>query len=144
MEDDFTANEIFDETATQLLGVNRSAGRCLDIIERSGPLPAGSVARLSGLSSGSVTAILDHLERVELVERFSDPDDRRRVLVKITTTGEQACERIWGPLAAEGAVALETLSDEEKETVHRFLRTTRDLLERHRERISRDLDRGGG
>jgi hypothetical protein len=42
------ANDAFDEVAYQKLGINRTDGRCLDIIENQGPMTAGRLAQLSG------------------------------------------------------------------------------------------------
>jgi len=40
------------------------------------------------ITSGSVTSLLDNLERKGFVVRSSDADDRRRVLVDITPAGQ--------------------------------------------------------
>ena len=44
----------------------------------------GEVAARMHITSGTVTSLLDNLERKSYVVRTSDSDDRRRVLVDIT------------------------------------------------------------
>lgn len=44
----------------------------------------GDVALRMHVTSGTVTSLLDNLERKKYVARTSDPEDRRRVLVDIT------------------------------------------------------------
>jgi DNA-binding MarR family transcriptional regulator len=48
----------------------------------------GEVAARMHITSGTVTSLLDNLERKGYVARSSDPDDRRRVLVDITPTAQ--------------------------------------------------------
>lgn len=51
---------------------------------QNGSLPAGELATRISLSQGTVTDILNRLEKRGLVSRIRDAKDRRRVLVKAT------------------------------------------------------------
>jgi DNA-binding MarR family transcriptional regulator len=86
-----------DDAACRALGVNRTDGRCLDIIDREGPVAAGRLAQASGLTTAAVTAVIDRLERAGYARRVDDPKDRRRVLVEITSLMRERGEAIWGP-----------------------------------------------
>jgi MarR family transcriptional regulator, organic hydroperoxide resistance regulator len=48
---------------------------------------AGQIAEAARLSPGSVTGMLDDLERAGIVTRIRSADDRRRVLVTLTDHG---------------------------------------------------------
>ena len=48
----------------------------------------GEVASRMHITSGSVTSLLDNLERKKYVVRSSDRDDRRRVLVDVTPSAQ--------------------------------------------------------
>ncbi len=73
---------IISETVAARFGMHPTDLESLDLILMSGPLSAGDLGRSTGLSSGSVTALIDRLERQGYVERVADPNDRRRVLVR--------------------------------------------------------------
>lgn len=61
----------------------------LAVIEGEGrPVLTGEVAVGMHITSGTVTSLLDNLERKGYVVRSSDPDDRRRVLVDITPAAQ--------------------------------------------------------
>ena len=94
-----SAVDEMDEAAAKALGINRTDGRCLDIIDREGPLTAGKLAQLSGLTTAAVTAVLDRLERAGYARRTRDPSDRRRVLVELTPLMYERIGAIWGPFA---------------------------------------------
>src|SRR4051812_20650922 len=74
----------FDNLAAERLGVNRTDLHCINIIENSGGLTAGELAKEAGLTTGAVTGVIDRLERAGYARRVSDPADRRRVKVEVT------------------------------------------------------------
>ena len=68
-----------------LADLSASAWQALATIEGAGEaLPPHIIAERLILTSGSVTSLLDTLERRGLVHRFPHPDDRRKLLVEIT------------------------------------------------------------
>jgi DNA-binding MarR family transcriptional regulator len=63
--------------------INQSDLEVLDVIFLREQATAGQLADATGLSSGSVTALIDRLETAGYVERIDDPEDRRRVIVRV-------------------------------------------------------------
>jgi DNA-binding MarR family transcriptional regulator len=75
-------------------GLSHAALNALAVIEGEGrPLLTGEVANRMHITSGTVTSLLDNLERKGYVERSSDPDDRRRVLVDITPAAQAVLDQ---------------------------------------------------
>ena len=132
-----TAVDRFDEVVTNLLGINRTDGRCLDILEQRGPLTAGELARACGLTTGAMTTLLDRLERLGYLRRVPHPTDRRRVMVELTAKSRRFIEQIYMPVGREGAELLGCLSDGQLEFLANVMRTARELLERHTERVEK-------
>lgn len=88
---------LFHSVVAQRLGLHTTDHKCLDILMRVGPVPAGYLAELTGLTTGAITGVIDRLEKAGLVRREKDPADRRRVLVRVEM--EEAMRRI-GPVFA--------------------------------------------
>ncbi len=55
----------------------------IDLLEGAGPLTAGQIADLTGLTTGAVTGLLNRLEEAGRVRRERDPADGRRVIVRL-------------------------------------------------------------
>ena len=123
------------EAAQALLGLNRTDGLCLDILDQHGRLTAGELARESRLTTGAITAVLDRLERAGYARRVADPDDRRRVLAEITELARERSWEVFGPLAADSGPLLERFADEELGRLIEFLTLTAEMQERHAERL---------
>ena len=67
------ATDRFDQAVADAIGINRTDMRCLDVIQREGPVPAGRLAEETGLTTGAITTVLDRLERVGYARRVRDP-----------------------------------------------------------------------
>ena len=65
-------------------------------LHRDGPLRARQIERLTNLTSGGATKLIDRLERGGLVRRETGtvPDDGRAVVVSLTDSGTTVTERI--------------------------------------------------
>lgn len=95
------AIDALDQRAADLLGISRGDLRCLNLLE-NGPVSPKLIGQALGLTSGSVTALVDRLQRRGYVERQPDPKDRRGVYVAAT---RQVYDTI-GRLYQECALAL--------------------------------------
>jgi DNA-binding MarR family transcriptional regulator len=129
------ATDTIDEVAGQILGLGRSDGRCLDIIDQHGRITAGDLARESRLTTGAITGVIDRLERAGYVQRTADPNDRRRVLVELTPAARAASWELFGPLAESTAPLLARYSDDELRLLIGFHHLGREAQERHVEHL---------
>ena len=78
---------LFRHVVGEMLGVNATDMECLGVIFFKGVATPSELAQYTGLSSGATTAMLDRLEKSELIARRPNPQDRRSthiVLVKET------------------------------------------------------------
>jgi DNA-binding MarR family transcriptional regulator len=130
------AVEKLDEAFCRLIGVNRTDGRCLDVIDQRPGLTAGDLASAVGLSPGAVTTALDRLEQRGLVRRTRDSKDRRRVTVEMTDEAKRKAWEAYGPLGEMGAPIIEAMSDTDLATLIRFLRGGTDINERRAQELS--------
>lgn len=122
------AVDAVDQAVADALGLHRTDLRCLDILDRDGPMTAGRLAQLAHLSPGAMTALLDRVERAGLAKRRRDTEDRRRVLVGVTPKLRRLAAQVYPP-PDEAAQALARYSDAELELLNEFLRGSREWNE---------------
>src|SRR5919206_1424840 len=91
------ATDRFDQAVADSIGVNRTDMRCMDVIQREGPVTAGRLAEATGLTTGAITTVLDRLERAGHARRVRDARDRRRVLVEMTPAARSAVSDYYAP-----------------------------------------------
>lgn len=120
-----TASDMMDEAFCDFLGINRTDGRCLDVIDRLGEVTAGQLATEVGLTTGAVTAMVDRLEAAGLLQRNSDPTDRRKVLIEMTAEAKQISMEIYGQMAHATAPFVSQLSDRDLFTLISFFEASK-------------------
>lgn len=130
-----SAVEKMDEAFCKLLGVNRTDGRCLDVIDQRPGLTAGELAAAVGLSPGAVTTVLDRLEARGFVIRTRDPGDRRRVTLELTPEAKRRAWEAYGPLGEMGGPFIQELSDKDLETIIGFLRHGMEINQRRADEL---------
>ena len=77
------------------LNLGRGTGRVKALLQLAGgPLSVSGLAEAVSVDAPYATLIVDTLEERGLVERRSDPADRRRKLVELTPAGQEAIGRV--------------------------------------------------
>ena len=128
------ATDVVDELLAEIIGINRTDARCLDVLDQHGSMSAGDLATQSRLTTGAITAVIDRLERVGLARRVPDPADRRRVLVELTSKAyETANELMVEPMRNLYAPMAEGYSEEDLRLILDFTRRGCEIQERHAE-----------
>ncbi|GJM74993.1 hypothetical protein HMSSN036_72090 [Paenibacillus macerans] len=82
MRENGTRAVMLHQTISEKIGLNATDHKCLDYLLKAGPVTAGRLAELTGLTTGAVTSVIDRLEQAGFATRDKDPNDRRKVLVK--------------------------------------------------------------
>jgi DNA-binding MarR family transcriptional regulator len=118
------ATDRYDQAVADAIGLNRTDMRCLDVIQREGPVPAGRLADETGLTTGAITTVLDRLERA------GDPADRRRVLVELAPEARSGAGDYYGEHMALGERVFRRYSEDQLALLLDFTREGRELNER--------------
>ncbi len=126
-------NQAFRESSTEaimlhqavadILGLNITDHKCMDFIDRYGPMPAGKLAELTGLTTGAITGVIDRLEKAGYAKRVRDPKDRRQISVELTPNKEltKKLEEVFQPLADGMSKITASYSDKELELFLDFI-----------------------
>jgi DNA-binding MarR family transcriptional regulator len=110
-----TETIMFHQAIADVLGLHITDHKGLDLIYRYGPMPAGRLAELTGLTTGAVTGIIDRLEKAGYVRRVNDPKDRRITIIEPTRNKklERKLEAIFTPISIRMHKLLSSYSDNE-------------------------------
>ena len=133
------ATDRYDQAVADAIGLNRTDMRCLDVIQREGPVPAGRLADETGLTTGAITTVLDRLERAGFARRTRDPADRRRVLVELAPEARSGAGDYYGEHMALGERVFRRYSEDQLALLLDFTREGRELNEREAARLEARL-----
>lgn len=106
---------LFQDAVARSGGINSTDMQVVSLLMSEGSATPGELAERAGLTAGgSITSVIDRLERAGYVTRERDATDRRKVIV--TAVPQTVFERV-GPIydrvRTRWAEYLDTLSDEQ-------------------------------
>lgn len=114
---------------TWLLGRIGACGRC----------HPSQLAELAGVDNSTITPKLHRLEAEGLIRRETDPQDRRAVLLAVTTSGARMISRLRLARATMVWTRLQALTPERRSSVVTALLDLSNLLE---EEVGREAESG--
>jgi len=128
--------QLMGQAAADRIGINATDLNCLNLLSFSGQMTAGQLAKATGLSTASITGVIDRLEETGFVRRERDAADRRRVVVRLVT--ERALRdvaSVFLPMVRAWEGLAEQYSDEELRLIVDFYGQMEHVLREHITRL---------
>jgi DNA-binding MarR family transcriptional regulator len=124
--------QLMGQAAAERIGINATDLNCLNLLSFSGQMTAGQLARATGLTTPSITGVIDRLEEAGFVVRERDVADRRRVVVRLVT--ERAVRdvaSVFLPMVRAFQQMAERYSDDELRLIVEFYGMLEQVLREH-------------
>jgi DNA-binding MarR family transcriptional regulator len=83
------AATLFVQTVAESSDMHPTDIKCLDFLTEVQSATAGDLARVTGLTTGAITAVIDRMEKAGFVKRKADNKDRRKIIVEILVNPPQ-------------------------------------------------------
>ena len=94
----------------------------IEALYHLGPLCQKDIGGKILKTSGNMTLVIDNLEKRELVKREKDPDDRRRMTVRLTESGYELIEKIFPNHSKKANKIFSVLEPEERDSLSLLLK----------------------
>ena len=137
--------QVMSQAAADKIGINATDLNCLNILSFSGSMTAGELARSTGLTTASITGVVDRLEAAGFVSRVRDPKDRRRVVVSITL--EKALKEVasvFAPMVADWQELAARYTDDELRLIVGFYDEMEKIIRKHLGRLREQASAASG
>ena len=115
------AKQFYRRSDEQLLGMHLRHLVALAYVRDHDACPQQDLAEAFCMDANNVVLLLNELEQLGFAERMRDPQDRRRHLVRLTSTGRAALtrsERAQGQIESD---VLQALDPDERRTLQQLL-----------------------
>lgn len=120
--------KILEKRASKALSKNKIYYTDLDVLatlRRSGKpyqLSPTQLRKSVLITSGAMTALLDRLEKIKLLDRLPDPNDGRVTLARLTRKGKSIIDQAIEVRFEEATSAIKILTKREKATLAKLLK----------------------
>jgi MarR family transcriptional regulator, 2-MHQ and catechol-resistance regulon repressor len=111
-----------DRASVAETGLNVSDFSILEALLHKGPLPINTIGEKVLLTSGSMTAAANRLEKKDLVKRIQDPSDGRCFYLHLTKCGRQLIKRVFERHSQNLENIASILTSEERSELVRLLK----------------------
>ncbi len=116
------AIEKVDRASIAGTGLHLSDFTIMEALLHKGPLPINTIGNKVLLTSGSMTAAVNRLEKKGLVARIKDPADGRCYYVHLTKLGAKTIKKAYANHARSLEKVAEVLSEKERDELSRLLK----------------------
>ncbi len=116
------------EQQTSQLQVTREQARVLAYIAVNEGAKQADIARLMDVQKIRITKLVDDLEQQALIERRSDPGDRRVNRLYVADGAHEVLDGIWQRLSEVSDIALDSIPSDTREALIAQLGVIRDTL----------------
>ena len=106
----------------QRYGLNPTEFAVLELLFHKGDQPLQQIGGKILLASGSMTYVIDKLEKKEYIRRVACAEDRRVTFAQITEKGKKLIEQVFPAHHNEIDRLMSVLSEEEKDTAIELLK----------------------
>lgn len=115
------ASIFMHEAIARKAGLSSADHKYLGLIIQHKELSAGDISKLTGLTGGAVTGLIDRLEKKKLLKRQFTKDDRRKVIIVPNKENTmKLLQPIFSELQQKTTDLLTTFSEEEIQIIKRY------------------------
>lgn len=115
------ASIFMHEAIARKAGLSGTDHKYLGLILQHEELTAGDIAKLTGLTTGAVTGLIDRLEKKELLKRQFTKDDRRKVIIIPNAENSmKLLQPIFSELQQKTTDLITSFSDKEIQIIERY------------------------
>jgi DNA-binding MarR family transcriptional regulator len=137
--DQGVSSVLFRNAMSRKLGLNVTDSECLGYLTITGETTPTEIARYTGLTTGSTTAMLDRLERAEFIKRKPNPKDRRGILIEINKRWTETVRPLVAGVQKAQGELIASYSAEELEIIADYLRRFTENAREHTAFIENDI-----
>jgi len=74
---------LFVQSISEITGIHPTDIKCLDYLSEVRSASAGELAKITNLTTGAMTAVIDRLEKANFIRREAHKSDRRKIIVRL-------------------------------------------------------------
>lgn len=130
---------LMHEAIARKAGLSGTDHKYLGLLIEQGAMTAGEFSKLTGLTTGAVTGLVDRLEKKKLVKREFDKHDRRKVIIVPRTENVlKLLKPLFSELDKKTTALVTSFSDEELNILEKYFHSAILIMDEIIEKLTND------
>ncbi len=117
------------------MNLNPTDAECIDFLMEMGPSTAGDLAKVTRLTTGAITSVIDRLQSAGFVKRENDPHDRRKVIITFIPKKHEMAKRYYSIMAKDVYELFSDYSESKIKLLTEHSNALTAIFQKHAEKI---------
>ena len=133
---------LFQQNMAQKIGVSHTDLKSAEILnETGGPITAGELSKITGLSTGSVTALINRLEKSGYVKRERDQLDGRKVMIVPIPERQEQIKSHYQSLSMATKELCSAYNEQELILINQFVEEITKIMDKENDKLMSERER---
>jgi len=133
------ASIVMHEAIARKAGLTGADHKYLGLILQHKELTAGDLSKITGLTTGAVTGLIDRLEKKKLLKRQFTKDDRRKVIIVPNVENSmKLLQPLFKELHAKTIKLVESFSENEIQIIKRYFLEATTIMKETTDKLNND------
>ncbi|MCM3169352.1 MarR family winged helix-turn-helix transcriptional regulator [Peribacillus frigoritolerans] len=132
---------LFQQNMAQKIGVSHTDLKSAEILNETGPITAGELSKITGLSTGSVTALINRLEKSGYVKRERDQLDGRKVMIMPILERQEQIKSHYQSLSMATKELCSAYNEQELILINQFVEEITKIMDKENDKLMSERER---
>ncbi|MFK9120642.1 MarR family winged helix-turn-helix transcriptional regulator [Peribacillus frigoritolerans] len=132
---------LFQQNMAQKIGVSQTDLKSAEILNETGPITAGELSKITGLSTGSVTALINRLEKSGYVKRERDQLDGRKVMIMPIPERQEQIKSHYQSLSMATKELCSAYNEQELILINQFVEEITKIMDKENDKLMSERER---
>ncbi|MCD1163838.1 MarR family winged helix-turn-helix transcriptional regulator [Peribacillus frigoritolerans] len=132
---------LFQQNMAQKIGVSHTDLKSAEILNETGPITAGELSKITGLSTGSVTALINRLEKSGYVKRERDQLDGRKVMIMPIPERQEQIKSHYQSLSMATKELCSAYNEHELILINQFVEEITKIMDKENDKLMSERER---
>lgn len=132
---------LFQQNMAQKIGVSHTDLKSAEILNETGPITAGELSKITGLSTGSVTALINRLEKSGYVKRERDQLDGRKVMIMPIPERQEQIKSHYQSLSMATKELCSAYNKQELILINQFVEEITKIMDKENDKLMSERER---
>ena len=132
---------LFQQNMAQKIGVSHTDLKSAEILNETGPITAGELSKITGLSTGSVTALINRLEKSGYVKRERDQLDGRKVMIMPIPERQEQYKSHYQSLSMATKELCSAYNEQELILINQFVEEITKIMDKENDKLMSERER---
>ncbi|USK75285.1 MarR family winged helix-turn-helix transcriptional regulator [Peribacillus frigoritolerans] len=132
---------LFQQNMAHKIGVSHTDLKSAEILNETGPITAGELSKTTGLSTGSVTALINRLEKSGYVKRERDQLDGRKVMIMPIPERQEQIKSHYQSLSMATKELCSAYNEQELILINQFVEEITKIMDKENDKLMSERER---